>query len=150
MTTMECESKYRQMRESGIEVKGPLFERLVRKCQENPWTRVGGVDFEPNGVICEHDCPYYLERYDDIEMLRLFFEHGNWSLRSAVQYKDLIFVNQVDGGDEWWGLKILDNDLLSFESISMGHIIEKNPSEWYDIMQRMCDATPEQCRQLDY
>ena len=37
-------------------------------------------------------------------MLKLFFEHGNWSIRQGVVYQDLFFCNQVNGGDEWLSL----------------------------------------------
>ena len=29
-------------------------------------------------------------------MLKLFFEHGNWSIRQGVVYQDLFFCNQVN------------------------------------------------------
>ena len=40
-----------------------------------------------------------------MEELRGFFTHGNWALRQGIVYEDLAFVQQVDGGDEWWTLK---------------------------------------------
>lgn len=51
-----------------------------------------------------------------MEELRGFFAHGNWALRQGIVYEDLAFVQQVDGGDEWWTLKRTDSGWLAFES----------------------------------
>jgi hypothetical protein len=75
---------YTAMRTAAVEVDGPLFERLVKACQKNRWPKRGGIDFEPEGFCCEHDHPNYLERYDDLAMLKEFFAWGNWGIRAAV------------------------------------------------------------------
>jgi hypothetical protein len=123
----EYEAKYKEMRSGAVTVNGELLEWLIRTCQTNPWLKRGGADFEPEGFCCEHDYPYGLERYDDVDKLRMFFEHGNWGIRAAVMHRDLIFVNQVNGGDEWWTLKITADDMIPFESFSWGRIIERSP-----------------------
>ena len=51
---MPTTADYEAMREAAIPVKGELFERFVRKCQQNHWVKVGGADFEPQGFCCEH------------------------------------------------------------------------------------------------
>jgi hypothetical protein len=81
-------------------------------------------------------------------MLEAFFEHGNWSIRAAVQHCDLIFVNQVNAGDEWWTLKIDGDKLVPFESISWRRIIASGQFEEY--MTGMLNATVDECRRLDY
>jgi hypothetical protein len=136
------------MREAALPMRGELPERLVKSCQKNPWLKRGGIDFEPEGFCCEHDHPYYLERYDDLAMLKEFFAWGNWGIRAAVQYKDLIFVNQVNGGDEWWTLKIDGDELVPFESITFGCLIEQGLFEIY--IRRMRNATVARCKALDY
>lgn len=138
--------KYEAMRAAATPVTGELLKRLTLKCQENHWLKVGGIDFEDDFCL-ESDYPYCLERYDDVEMLYRFFEHGNWGLRAAVQYKDLIFVNQVNGGDEWWTLKIDGDDLVAFESISFRCVAHKNFSAY---VERLHKATIEQCKSLTY
>jgi hypothetical protein len=142
------EAKYGAMRAAAVKVEGSLFQRLVAACQKNDWLKIGGAEFEPEGFCCEHDYPYYLERYDDLEMLQRFFEHGNWGIRAGVQYQDLIFVNQVNGGDEWWTLKIDGEKLVPFESVTFCLIIQRG--EFRDYVRRLRAATPEQCRRLDY
>ena len=128
--------------------KATLLERLVAACQTNDWLKVGGIDFEPEGFCPESDYPYCLERYDDVDMLERFFAHGNWAIRAAVQHHDLIFVNQVNGGDEWWTLKIDGDTLVPFESITFRLVIERGDFRSY--IQRLRDATVEQCRKLEY
>ena len=140
---------YDQMRAAAVRVEGELLDTFVQTCQTNPWIKVGGAEFEPEGFCPEHDYPFYLERYDDIEMLKCFFRHGNWGIRTAVQHRDLIFVNQVNAGDEWWTLKILsDQLLLPFESITFQPYIDRG--EFEELIDRMVRATPEQCQGLHY
>lgn len=138
---------YETLRAAAVKVTGDLLDRLVRKCQENPWLRVGGVEFE-DGLHWESDYPYGLERYDDREMLKAFFAHGNWSIRSAVQHGDLIFVQQVNGGDEWWTLKVAGDALVAFESLSCALMIQTGRFD--GVLDRMLRATPEACAALEY
>jgi hypothetical protein len=81
-------------------------------------------------------------------MLRAFFEHGNWATRQGVQYRDLIFVNQVNGGDEWWTLKLDGRNLVPFESITIQAVILNG--RFADLIDRMHRAAPAQCVGLDY
>jgi hypothetical protein len=149
MTHVEYLAEYGAMRAAAVSVKGELLDRLIAVCQTNEWLKVGGIDFEPEGFCPESDYPYTLERFDDVEMLERFFAHGNWAIRTAVQYRDLIFVNQVNGGDEWWTLKVLpEGNLLPFESITMRSLIRDD--EFATYVNRLLKATPEQCRSLDY
>lgn len=149
MNATEYANKYETMRAVAVPmVDDPVFHLLVKACQTNPWLKVGGVDFEPEGFCCEHDHPYYLERYDDPEMLRQFFDHGNWGLRTAVMHRDLIFVNQVNGGDEWWTLKIDGATLVPFESITFRGIIARG--EFHRFIDSMSKASVAQCRSLNY
>jgi hypothetical protein len=144
----EYDAKYSTMRAAAVSmVDDPIFKRMVDKCQQNPWLKVGGIDFEDN-FCCEHDYPYYLERYDSPAMLQMFFEHGNWGTRCAVMYRDLIFVQQVNGGDEWWTLKIDGERLVAFESITWAPLIQRG--EFESMLNRMVNASVETCKKLDY
>jgi hypothetical protein len=71
------QAEYEAMGTAAVPVKGGLLRRLITACQNNEWLKVGGLDFEPDGFCCEHDYPYCLERYDDVDMLERFFAHGN-------------------------------------------------------------------------
>lgn len=117
-THAEYLSDYQLMRSAAVNLEGALVDRLVKACQQNDWLKVGGIDFEPDGFCPETDYPYGLERYDDVDMLKRLFAHGNWAIRAAVQLHDLIFVNPGNGGDEWCTLKIGGDALVPFESIT--------------------------------
>jgi hypothetical protein len=150
MSRTDYETAYKAMRAAATTVAGEPLRRLIAACQGNAWLKVGGCDFEPDGFCYEPDYPYGLELYDDIEMLEAFFAHGNWSIRTAVQYRDLIFVNQVNGGDEWWTLKIDGDNLVPFESISFRTMAGGDPGVFSSYIKRLTDASVEQCRRLEY
>lgn len=75
-------------------------ESLVAKCQENGWLMRGGYAWQDDPYLEEY--PYEFAKADSIEELRGFFVQGNFALRQGAVYEDLAFVQQVDGGDEWW------------------------------------------------
>lgn len=126
-----------------------IERRLIAKAQGNMWLKTGGADFEPEGFCCEHDHKWFLEEHNDPSHLVSFFADHTWGLRVSMMYRNLIFVNQVNGGDEWWTVKVLpDGELLPFESITFGPSIARG--EFYAYLQRLVDATPEQCRTLRY
>lgn len=82
---------------------------LTDKCQENGWLRRGGYPWQDDPYLEEY--PYEFAKAGSVEELRGFFAHGNWALRQGIVYEDLAFVQQVDGGDEWWTLKRTDSGL---------------------------------------
>ena len=83
-------------------------------------------------------------------MLKLYFEHGNWSIRQGVLYRDLFFCNQVNGGDEWWVCRYdpAKETYFPFESVTMKLIIARG--EFETLLADMQAATVEQCKRLDY
>ena len=76
-----------------------------------------------------------------------FFKRGNWCLGQAVIHKDLCFIQQVDGGDEWLTIKNFDDEAVAFESISFDMIHYK---EFADIVINLLNATKEQCINLEW
>jgi hypothetical protein len=143
----EYQEKYGEMFKAATEVPkdDPLYTKFKEVCQSNPWLKVGGIDFE-DGLYCESDYPFRLKRYDDIAMLKAFFHHGNWAIREAVVFKDLLFVNQINGGDEWWTIKITDGGLMPFESITWQACLR----EFEEMINRMHLASPGDCKSLNY
>ena len=97
----EYERKYAPMRAAMEPVVGAEHGRLVELCQRNCWIKRHGLAFSGDPCL-EADSPYTFCRFRDIAMLRLFFEHGNWSIRQGVLYRDLFFCNQVNGGVRLW------------------------------------------------
>lgn len=100
-----------------------IHEQLKAACQNNMWLMIGGVDFEDDPCM-ETDYDYTFITTDNPQALEAFFQHGNWCIRSGVIYKELAFINQINGGDEWWTLKNFDGKWIAFESITFRRIIK--------------------------
>lgn len=130
-------------------ITGREHEELVEKCQENGWLKVGGYDWQDDPFLEEY--PYEFMRIDDIDALREHFGRGNWAIRQGVVFDDLAFINQVNGGDEWWTLKRDGEGWMAFESTSFAYVIEaKGRAAFETLVRSMQLATPAQCKALDY
>ena len=71
------------------------------------------------------------------------------AIRSGCILDNLAFVNQINGGDEWWTVKkFADGDLIAFESITAEPIIKDG--EFDDLIDRFEKATKQQCKNLTY
>ena len=124
-------------------------EQLGSKCQENVWLNVGDYDWQDDPFLEEY--PYEFMRIDDIDALREHFGRGNWAIRQGVVFGDLAFINQVNGGDEWWTLKRDGEEWVDFESTSFAYIIEaKGRAAFETLVRSMQLATPARCKTLDY
>lgn len=86
------------------------------------------------------------------EALKAFFAYGNWCLGQAVIFKDLCFIQQVNGGDEWLAIKNFDDGTLAFESMSWGRIIDIDSpkNEFEDLIARMLKADRTACESRGY
>lgn len=114
---------YDAMFEAKSSVEPENEAALVQKCQENPWLKKFGAIFSEDPYL-DMDSPFSFTRFEDIHMLELFFLYENWSLRTGAVYRNLAFINQVNGGDEWWTLRYqaATNTWQSLDSISFRHI----------------------------
>lgn len=136
---------YDRLRE--IKVDDAEKDVLIAKCQENGWLRRGGYDWQDDPYMEEY--PYSFVRTESLDDLRQFFTHGNWAIRQGALYHDLAFIQQVNGGDEWWTLKQTDDGWLAFESWSF-ELISDEPDRFSRAIASMEMATPEQCKSLSY
>jgi hypothetical protein len=110
---------------------------LIAACNENPWLADTEYDLM--------DYRYSFQEASGIDELRDVFNHGNWAIRSGYIYKDLAFVQQVDGGDEWLTLKNENGKWRSFESISFGQILKEHGDEYFsNYMNRLANSTIDQ------
>lgn len=80
-------------------ITGREHDGLVEKCQENGWLKVGGFDWQDDPFLEEY--PYEFSRTDSVDRLREALGSGNWAIRQGFCYRDLAFIQQVDGGGEW-------------------------------------------------
>ena len=95
-------------------------ESLEAICQKNGWVKRGGYAWQDDPYLEEY--PYEFDRCFSLEDLSDFFKAGNWAIRQGVVYGDLAFIQQVDGGDEWWTLKQDGKTWVPFESLSFKRI----------------------------
>lgn len=123
-------------------------EKLERKCQENGWLMRGGYDWQDDPYLEEY--PYEFCTAPDMESLASFFEHGNWAIRQGIVFDDLAFIQQVNGGDEWWTLKRDGDGWVDFESVSCEHIIAHSKSDFERLIASMRAASTDECVHLDY
>ena len=82
----------------------------VKIGKQNPFIRQAGDP--PFNTLSFQSC------ISDDELLDKF-EHGNWCLGQAFYRRDLCFIQQSQGGDEWLVIK----QDTPFESISFGRIL---------------------------
>lgn len=123
-------------------------EKLEKKCQENGWLMRGGYDWQDDPYLEEY--PYEFRTASDMESLTSFFEHGNWAIRQGIVFDDLAFIQQVNGGDEWWTLKRAGDEWVDFESVSCEHIIAHSKSDFERLIASMRAASTDECVRLDY
>lgn len=142
------EEAYTTMKSGMNPVAEEIAATLTEKCQDNLFIKIGGLEFEPEGYCLESDYPYSFNEITDIEILESFFDHGNWSVRAGIVFADLAFINQVNGGDEWWTLKYDGEKWIDFESITFGGMIKQG--RFHKFIHRLVAATPIQCEEMRY
>lgn len=144
----------------------PIFKRkfessiwtkkeITEKMQENDWLKTFGVDFAEDPFM---ETDYKFGEYsvcETVEELIKCFKFGNWAIRQGFIYKNLAFLNQINGGDEWWTIKKFpDGEIIAFESMSCKRMIENGKGShertFEKLIEDMTKATKEQCRKLEY
>ncbi len=118
------------------------IEKLHKKCQQNLWLKDNNDDYD------SEDYCFNVKIVNTIDELKDFFVHGNWAIRQGVVFNNLAFINQVNGGDEWWTVKDFNGNLIAFESVTFMVVIQKGEFEEY--IDRLLKATSEQCIGLAY
>ncbi len=111
-----------------------MFGQLKEKAKENIW------------LMSEEDYPtwdykFVYEQFNTIEQLKEFFNKGNWAIRQTVLFYDLAFIQQVNGGDEWWTLKYENEKWIAFESVSFQPMIERGNKEFQKYIKNIYELT---------
>lgn len=97
------------------------LNEMIEKCEENLWLKSGSLE----DAIAELDYQFNLIQCVSIEQFIQYMKQGNWSIRQGFALQNLLFVNQINAGDEWWTIrKKKDGSLIAFESISFQSMIE--------------------------
>ncbi|QPH40615.1 hypothetical protein [Pedobacter endophyticus] len=93
---------------------------MHQKELKKAWYKIGSQNY----WIAKTDDPVFTEgsiaTCQTIESLQKEIGSGNWCLGQGFSFKNLCFINQIDGGDEWLTIK----DDYCFESITFGHFIK--------------------------
>lgn len=71
---------------------------------------------------------------------------GGWCLGQAFYYKNLCFINQSPGGDEWLVIK----DDVDFESYSAGAVINRNLFDFVKDIYRYLATPTDKLRNYEY
>ena len=149
----ELRETLKKMRKPASVAEKDFAERCYKLGMKNGWCS-GRYAREDGDYIVEED---RLNRnsfsvIDDVDTLKAFFRCGNWCLGSAVIYKKLCFIQQVDGGDEWLTIKDFEGGAIAFESISFKHILkgQDGNKEFDEYLARLLEASKEACLKLEY
>ena len=127
-----------------------LHKRIIDVCEKNPWLK--------GGLRAWNDDYKYCFTWGTLDDLKEYFKHGNWALRQGFCHRinreeSLIFVQQVNGGDEYLAIKQTGEHFFPFESISFGLIIEKYDdleNEYESLMKRLTTASDDDLKNLNY
>jgi uncharacterized protein DUF3846 len=117
------------------ELDKELREQWYNLGIENPW--ISSADDPPFTRNSFVDCY-------SVEELEQNIGHGNWAIGTAFYYRDLCFIDQVEGGDEWLTIR----HGIAFESMTLGPHIEEG--RFARLIRRLLAATREQCHALTY
>jgi hypothetical protein len=79
-----------------------------------------------------------------VDELAEWLTTAEWVTGTAFYYRDLCFIAQVDGGDEW----LIIRHGLAFESLSVKPAIENGT--FASLVRRLLAASQEQCQQRTY
>lgn len=125
-------------------VKGRPIPTPEPKDQIDIWIMLGRAN---PWIAGAYDPPFTRNSFyqcKTVEELKEKFKFANWCLGQAFYYKDICFINQVNGGGEW--LTIRYN--IPFESITMS-LVMKN-GEFESLIERLLTATKMQCERCEY
>ncbi|MEV6831201.1 DUF3846 domain-containing protein [Amycolatopsis sp. NPDC051102] len=117
------------------ELDEQLREQWYQLGLENPWiSSADDPPFTRNSFVGCYSVDELEERIG----------HGNWAIGTAFYYRDLCFINQVEGGDEWLTIR----HGIAFESMTLEPIIDEG--RFAQLIRRLLTASKAQCQALTY
>lgn len=99
------------------------YRDLIAACNKNPWLA------DPENDLFGYE--YSFREVSGMDELRDIFIHGNWAIRTGYVLKDLAFIQQANGGDEWLTLKKENGQWRDFESISFRAILVNQGEDYF-------------------
>lgn len=116
------------------EIEAEEKKKLVAKCQKNGWLKHKGYDFQ-NGFFSEEEYGYHFLRCEKRLDLMNYLNHVSWAIRDGFLYEDMAFIQQVNGGDEYWTLINLNGKWVDYESVTFKPSIERG--EFYLLLDKL-------------
>ena len=129
------------------QAKAELIQKWISIANENPWiSQLGSRD--PVDLCAFEDPlnPKFFKECETIDELITYLTQGNWMLGQAFYYKNLCFINQINGGDEWLTIR----DDIDFNSISAIPMAKEGITYFKNHIEDILHATPKQLRTLTY
>jgi len=117
------------------ELDGELRETWYRIGRDNLWIRDAD------------DPPFTRDSFVgcySIEELEERISGTAWAIGTAFYYRDLCFIQQVEGGDEWLTIRYG----VGFESMTIGPSI--GDGSFASLVRRLLEASREECQGLEY
>ena len=89
----------------------------------------------------EDDYSWGIVKMDDSATIAEQIVEYDWAIRTGFVYKDVAFVQQVEGGDEWLALKRDGDTWVPFESYSLSRMALKNGIDYcLDLIEQCAEA----------
>lgn len=110
-------------------------EDLIAACQKNGWLKRNGYEFQEG--LSEEEYDYSFMRCERRLDLMKLLEHVSWAIRDGFLYEDMAFIQQVNGGDEYWTLIKHDGRWIDFESVTFRPCIARG--EFYTMLDQLHD-----------
>lgn len=103
---------------------------LIHSCLGNAWLNDSEFNLS--------DYPFdFIKCHRRLDLMN-YMSHANWALRQGFVYKDIAFVQQINGGDEYLTfIKKNDWNWIAFDSVSVEKSIEKN--QFYSYFKEIHD-----------
>lgn len=115
-----------------IEVKEK--EDLIAICQKNGLLKHDGYEFQ-DGSLSEEEYGYNFLRCERRLDLMNYLENVSWSIRDGFLFEDMAFIQQVNGGDEYWTLIDHNGEWIDYESATFRPSIERG--EFYALIEKL-------------
>ncbi len=139
---MEQIQIYNTMRKPKNDTEQELLNRCFKEGLKNGWAS-GDFARADGDFITEEDClnKNSVSFIDTQKDLINFFKVGNWCLGTGVIYKNLFFLEQINGGNEWAIFYIDNGKIKQFESYSIYMVLERSKQEFIKDLRKMINRT---------
>lgn len=125
---------YEHSRNYMQEIEGKEKEDLIAICQKNGWLKYDGYEFQ-DGSFSEEEYGYNFLRCERRLDLMNYLEHVSWAIRDGFLFEDMAFIQQVNGGDEYWTLINQNGKWIDYESVTFRPSIERG--EFYALIDKL-------------